>query len=661
MKKYLFLTGIVSWLLSSPLLAQDSEEILNNYARHAQFIDIKISPQGNYLAATSRTDEGNVRLTVLDIENMEILSSTEAHGRESVGAFNWANNERVLFSMVREVGSFETPFSTGEILAMNANGSRRMALTGPRSSDGRYVFAEVFDWLPHDPTSVMIFEFSMMTSEPSMNIYQMRVDTGRKRRMGRIPLRYSREGVRVVSDHQGMPRAVVGVNPRDDSKRTIMIRDGDSVRWNEFLTYTEDEPGFVPLAFTADSSQLIGLSRVETDTRAISLLNLESGKEEILAVHPDTDLTPIMSIQQGREYEVIGATYELETLESVFFGGVEDEEFSQSFMGLIEAFPNRRVSLTSATFDNQKLVLRVESANDPAVFFLFNRENNQLTELVQASPWLEKDKIPQTEVIVYQSRDGLNIHALLTLPKDKKAEDLPLIMLPHGGPHGIRDSIARMDRDAKVLAAHGYAVLQPNFRGSGGFGQSFIEAGYKKWGTAMIDDMTDGVYHLVEQGIVDQERICSYGGSYGGYAALQSAIREPDLYKCTVGFVGVFDLDLMFTEGDVPERESGLRYLARVLPEEGEARNAQSPIHNLDKLKAPVFLIHGGRDRRVPQIQADNLRAALEERGHSVEWMVKRNEGHGFYNPANNIERWQRMLEFFDRYIGDGSSEQAAN
>ncbi|KKO44126.1 hypothetical protein VT06_17315 [Arsukibacterium sp. MJ3] len=137
-----------------------------------------------------------------------------------------------------------------------------------------------------------------------------------------------------------------------------------------------------------------------------------------------------------------------------------------------------------------------------------------------------------------------------------------------------------------------------------------------------------------------------------------SAVREPDLYKCTVGFVGVFDLNLMLTEGDIPTRQSGREYLARVLPDTEDERNAQSPVHNLDKLKAPVFLIHGAEDIRVPLIQAERLRDALEERNHSWEWMVKEDEGHGFYKPEHNVERWQRMLRFFNRYIG--SEYQAA-
>ena len=226
------------------------------------------------------------------------------------------------------------------------------------------------------------------------------------------------------------------------------------------------------------------------------------------------------------------------------------------------------------------------------------------------------------------------------------------MLLPHGGPHGPYDSIANIDssvRDAKVLAAHGYAVLQPNFRGSGGYGLSFEKAGFRNWGTTMIDDMTDGTMYLVDKGIVDKDRMCVYGASYGGYAALQNVIREPDLYQCTIGFVGVYDLDMMFEKGDIPQNDAGINYLNQVLPK-GENRDFQSPIKNTDKIKVPVFIVQGEEDVRVPKEHAFALREKLEARNHPYQWMMKSGEGHGFYKPENNVELWQEMIKFLDKH-----------
>ncbi|MEC9319684.1 MAG: prolyl oligopeptidase family serine peptidase, partial [Pseudomonadota bacterium] len=169
----------------------------------------------------------------------------------------------------------------------------------------------------------------------------------------------------------------------------------------------------------------------------------------------------------------------------------------------------------------------------------------------------------------------------------------------------------------------------------------------------MIDDMTDGVDYLIEKGIADPERMCVYGASYGGYAALMSVIREPKKYKCTIGFVGVYDLNLMFQEGDISEAKAGVNYLSKVLPTDKAERESQSPVHQVDKLEVPVFIIQGGRDVRVPKEHAFRLRDALEKRNHTYEWLLKPGEGHGFYKPENNIERWNKMLVFLDKYINE--------
>lgn len=271
-------SAVILCLLYSPAFAYASIS-LDDFARHAQYIDIKISPQGNYLATTSRLDDGTVRLTVLDIENNEILSAAEGHGSQSINTFNWANDERLIMTLAREVGSLETPIPTGEILAMNADGSRREVLTGPRSRDGEPVLAAIVGWLPHDPTSVLIYQINYTQPEPFLDLYRMHVDTGRKRREGRVPLRASREGgVSVLVDPNGEPRIAMGVDPQDNAYRTMMKRDGTD--WTVVARLHEEEGGFMPIAFTSDNNLLMGLSQSETDTIAVSLFDIESGQEE---------------------------------------------------------------------------------------------------------------------------------------------------------------------------------------------------------------------------------------------------------------------------------------------------------------------------------------------------------------------------------------------
>ncbi|CAB0151264.1 Dipeptidyl aminopeptidase BIII [Pseudidiomarina piscicola] len=629
-------------------------ELLESYAKHAQYLDVKISPKGDYLAATARTEDGSVQLTVIDIDESKILSVTQGKGNESVGSFQWANNERLVMTMVRELGSLDQPVPTGELFAMDADGSRQEILTGPRSDSGEYVFAQVVDYLPENPDAIMIYQRSFTSAEPYLDLYTMKVSSGRKRSEGRIPLRaYRSTNVQVVLDDQGVSRLAVGVDPEERNKTVILGRDGANQDWYEVMSYFEDEGGFAPLLMLPGTDKVVGLSDSSSDTRALSILDISSKTQTVLAEHPNTDLMPIMSVQNGRANEVIGAAFEYDGLDTFFFDDVEDEAYANLVQSLVATFPGQSVSINSSTRDNRILTVRVSSVNQPTKFYMFDRDKGKLASIAAAKPWLQDHPIPKTKTIVYKSRDGLEIRALLTLPNGTDAKDLPLILLPHGGPHGIRDTMTRMDSDAKVFAEHGYAVLQPNFRGSGGYGREFLEAGYKNWGTTMINDMTDGVQHLIKEGIADQERVCVYGASYGGYAAVQSGIREPDLYQCIVGFVGVYDLNLMYEQGDIQQARAGRNYLDQVLPSAEEGRDAQSPVENVDKLKAPVFIIQGGADVRVPEAHAFALRDELKERNHPYEWMYKEAEGHGFYKPENNVERWQKMLAFFDKYIGE--------
>lgn len=643
----------IALLISLFVTASVQAISLEDYARHAQFIDIKISPTGKYFAATNRTADGTIQIVVLDRSNMAVVSQQYFRGRESILDFYWAKDERLILSVAREFGSLETPQPTGELFAMNADGKRRLMVAGYRARFARYESNEVINWLPEDDEHILTVSYEWTAEEPAAHVYRLNIYSGRRKLIDKTPLR-STNGtpVRVIVDAKGLPRFAVGLDQKNPQQVVTLYRPSAEGDWTELARHDLDKGIFIPLRFRSNDQEIIGLSNNTTDTEALTLLNLATKEQSILVKHPKTDISPVYAIKNGNAGEIIGASYEYKDVETVFFEDAEDPAFARNLEMLMPSFAGRSVVINSATKDNSLMVLSVSSVNATPEFFLFDTAAKKVTYLFSSKAWLKPAELPQTKAIVYKSRDGLDIQALLTLPKGVPAENLPLIMLPHGGPHGIRDSLRTVDIDAKVLAEHGYAVLQPNFRGSGGFGLSFQQAGFQNWGLKMIDDMTDGVQHLIATKVVDGSRVCSYGSSYGGYAALMGAIREPALYKCAVSFVGVYDLNLMFKKGDVADSDVGQHYLEKVLGTDPAQLNAQSPIHNLDKLKAPVFLIHGEEDKRVPLIQAERLREQLDKRQHPYQWLVKANEAHGFYKPENNIERWRMMLAFFDQYIG---------
>lgn len=625
---------------------------LEDFARHEQFIEVKISPSGQYLASTRRSVDGQIELVVIDRQKMQLVSQRHFSGKDSIAGFDWANNERLLITIAREGGALDKPMPTGELFAVDANGKLPVFLTGMRSRDKGTTVSTVIDWLPQEEDSVVIAEFNWRSKDPYISFHKMNIRSGRKKGLGNAPIRAVARQMAALTDSEGYPKLVAGLDPKDNDKLVIMYRAERNGEWRTIASYQRKIGSFSPLVFSQDDTVVYGLSDATTNTMALAKLDIATGKESLLMVNESVDINPIFSFKGGRVTELIGAAFEYGSIDTHFIADVQDKALSSNIQGVIAAFPNKKVSLTSATADGRMMILEVTSANDPRTFYLFDTEKRQVGFLLNAAPWLaEKAALPQTRSITYKTRDGQEIVALLTLPHGREAKNLPLILMPHGGPHGVRDSMATMDEDAKVLAANGYAVLQPNFRGSGGFGKAFLTAGYKKWGTLMIDDMTDGVRHVIAQGIADERRVAVYGSSYGGYASLMSAIREPELYRCAINFVGMSDLSLMYQEGDTTEHSLGIDTLETYIGRSDEVLKGQSAIHNLDKLKAPVLIIHGEEDQRVPLVQAEVLKKAFDERGHSYEWLVKEKEGHGFYKPENNIERWQRMLAFLEKHM----------
>jgi dipeptidyl aminopeptidase/acylaminoacyl peptidase len=256
------------------------------------------------------------------------------------------------------------------------------------------------------------------------------------------------------------------------------------------------------------------------------------------------------------------------------------------------------------------------------------------------------------EPFAVKARDGLPLHGYLTRPPEHEAAtQLPLVVYVHGGPYGIRDDW-EFDPYVQMIASRGYAVLQVNFRGSGGYGHAFEQAGHREWGGRMQDDVTDATRWAIAQGVADPKRICIFGGSYGGYAALEGAVSEPDLYTCAIGYVGVYDLRMMFTRGDIPQSSYGDNYLKTVLGEDESVLWDRSPVAHVDRLKAKVMLIVGGQDQRVPPVQGESMRSALNKAHIQHEWLYQRTEGHGFYDEKNAEDLFAKVIAFLDRNIG---------
>ena len=375
---------------------------------------------------------------------------------------------------------------------------------------------------------------------------------------------------------------------------------------------------------------------------------MTSGEFSEKFAHPDVDISFWESDIHTNE-PVVGA----------FFPGAVEYQYAGSDSSvesahklLSRAFKDQEVYITSHTKDKKLLMVRVTSDINPGEYYIFNTETKRADFLWANQSWIDPRQMAKMEHIKLKARDGVDLFGLFTPPTKTINGKPPLLVIPHGGPHGVRDHWD-FEQETQLLANRGYAVLKVNFRGSGGFGKKFERMGYKNWGGGMIDDILDATQWLVDQGKVDGNRMCIYGGSYGGYAAMMSTIRAPSLFKCVVGYVGVYDLNLMYSNGDIPDLWGGKGYLEKVLGTDEASLTANSPVTHASKITADVMIVHGVEDRRVPLKHARVMRKALRAAGKDPEWVIYDGVGHGVWNEEKRKDLYTRLLTFLDKNIGN--------
>ena len=321
---------------------------------------------------------------------------------------------------------------------------------------------------------------------------------------------------------------------------------------------------------------------------------------------------------------------------------------------LSQGQPTEFVPMEGASTDGSTLLISVRSDRNPGAFALFERNGMRARPLYQALPWIKPADMPERMPIRFKDRDGIELAGFLTLPNGGDHKNLPLVLIPHGGPIGPSDGWF-YDPWAALLANRGYASLQINYRGSGGRGYDFQRSGYKQFATGIQNDLIDGVQWAITQGYVDPNRICVFGGSFGGYSSLMQPILAPRLYKCAIDYAGVYDWRIGMDKSDTRRVASGRTYFKDAIGSREDAY-AMSPVSMLDKFNVPVLIAHGKDDPRVPYQNATDLRSALDKANKPYEWLAEPKELHGFASEEHNEELWNMMLPFLAKYIGAGNT-----
>jgi len=651
---------ILSFLGAGSVFAGGSSVSLEEFAKARAYDSVRISPTGAYLAATAKDENGSGRLVTIDLKTSEVLAVIHMPKREFISRFFWANDERVVGWVAVKFGTHDAPFGTGQLVAMNADGTHKDWIYSGRSSSSvnRGVPAtrtsredvRLLNRLDDDDEHILLsgtrFSFS---AQSYTEAFRLNIYNGHTRKMVTAPTR----GASLLADSKGNVRIAIANDASKDNSLVVHQRIGK--KWQVFGEYPDDGGALVPVAFDTDDRRIYMLDNREMDTSGLYLYDLEENVVTEVFHDPFVDISDVQ-ITPGRDPKVIGVftdpDYPKYTVLDV------DNPVSHWFAKVRQRFTGYRVRTTSMTHDGKVAIIAVRSDTTPTNYFIYEVETDSINPLLKVLPGIDPKLMRPMEIYKLEARDGTELMVHLTQPEGKGP--FPLIVHPHGGPHGPRDYWG-YNPEVQMLASRGYSVLQVNFRGSGGYGRAFESSGYGEWGAKMQDDLTDATLWAIKEGFAERDKVCISGASYGGYASMMGAVREPDLYACVVAYAGVYDLKLMFEKGDIPSQESGLIFLRKVIGEDEELLRQRSPVYNLDRVKAPVLIVHGKEDRRVDIEHAYRLRKGLKELGKPYEWLMKPKEGHGFYKPENQVDYFEHILAFFDKYIGSAAGTSAGS
>ena len=624
---------------------------VDDFFRHSEFDDIKISPTGEYLAASVKLAADTGALVVLRRADLSQVGALRLAGRSFITRFDWASPTRIVFSVGESSGSKTNPSPTGEVLAMDFDGKNERILMGPRATrrGGSIEGGTVVDTLPADDEHVLVTVFGIGAA-PGMDfpkLERLNINTGARKLIARAPI----ANASFLADQRQRARLAWGVDkdwnqkvyyrePAGGEWRVIHEEATTGIEWNPRFIYPD---GAMALIEKSSPSGPNGLYRHDFASAESTRLARDEAVDPWFVTYAQDRSAPV-AVAFMAEGPKLG------------FLDREAPE-SKAWAAVLRAMPGRFAVPTSRTADGGLTVFQVFSDRDPGRWYLYEGSAERLSFLLASREWIDPERMGAMEGFKISARDGTPLHGYITFPPDAGDEPLPLIINPHGGPIGPFDTWG-WNPETQFFASRGYATLQVNFRGSGNYGRSFRRAGYQEWGGKMIDDMSDAVRWAINQGIADPERICIYGASYGAYASAMSVVREQSLYQCAVGYVGVYDLPLMYRLGDIPDMMGGATYLSQILGR-GEVLAGISPALRADEIKVPMFIIAGNEDVRTPPEQSRRFRKALTDAGNPPKWMDRDFEGHGFFKLENNRALYTDMVAFFDAHIGQGRAAKA--
>lgn len=643
---------------------------IDAFFTHNIYSQPRLSPTGRYLSIVAPDPEFPERnlLEIVDLKSMKLIhvfrvsTPRDPFGnREVFERITWVSDQRLVFSTGFRIGGFDQPVASGKIYAIDVDGGSIRLLQANKSwtewtgygvigkfaDDSRHVVTSSYSrWNPPQAFIVNV--------AGNNGTLAATWGTGKNPNAHRLVSSPLENGDLMV-DHAGQVRVARGYDV--PSGRSVWAyRDSGSDDWRRLPQdlYAPDL-GVGPIGFTPGNDKIDLLEFAPTGTLGLYHYDPKADTKTLVYADADNDINehffssgimygPWLLGQRAFAVTLMPGRPKLVLLHKDGPGAKILKAFNSSF-------PHDYTRIVSWTYDGSEAVVSASGDRDPGTYYLVDSSTLHATPLFNLRPDIDSKDMASMKPITFKARDGMTIHGYLTEPQGATPDKLPMIVYVHGGPHGVRDEWG-FEPWVQLLANRGYAVLQINYRGSAGYGWQYEKAGFRHWGTTMQYDVIDGTRWAIAHGIADSHRICIFGGSYGGFAALRSSELAPDLYRCTVGYDGVYDLPMMKKKGDITWFSAGRAYLDEVLGTDAADLADQSPVNHVDRLRGGLFLIQGGEDYRAPSEQVDELKAALDKAGKKYRYLYKPNEGHGFFLISDERELARKLLKFFDAYIG---------
>lgn len=652
-------TGIT--MLAPRVIAQTKDSAgaaripLEDFFRNSQFDQLAFSPDGQSLAALISI-KGRKNLAVIDLTKNEVVGLTKYEERD-VNSFQWQNNTRLLFRLQDQIPDPNYAVQGDGLFAINKDAGQYREVYKLSKQDEETSRALVYRYAGSQivpiPDGDEVLVFTNERSVDSGDIYRVNTVTGRKQL---VTVERPQFVTRYVMAEQ-KPRIAV-TEDQDTGLGALWHFDADKNSWRKLEEWDPLKTGGVePIAFDFDGTLLVS-AYAGQDKAALYRYDIAAGKlGERLIAHKDYDIgfgngsflaTSAASdlIMDSKKKKLAGIVIQAEKPEFVWL----DEQWARWHATLNNALPDR-INRMNPAGDSGRILVRSSSDRDPGRWYLYEPEKRRLQELVGSRAWIKPERMVERKPVRYAARDGLPIPAYLTLPTGVPAKGLPTVILPHGGPF-VRGEFWGWDSWSQFLASRGYAVLQPEFRGSRGYGAKHFRAGWREYGRAMQNDITDGTRWLIQQGIADTKRIAIMGHSYGGYAVMMGLVLEPDLYRCGLNSAGITDPVYGFTwrTGGRAVPAAWLKRYGTIVADLEKDKDIFSAVQQAGRIRAPVLMAYGADDPTVPRVDGDRMKSALESSKVPVEYVIYPNQGH-WWDEATRIDYFRRAENFLARHL----------